>query len=305
MIHKLKALKNIPILGTVLTKIYGFVRNQSIESFYHYNTLFNRTIGITTTKRSAPLIVSLTTIPERIDRVYLAIETLLKQSVKPDRLILWVKEKDFNSKTLYNKNRYTRKLVNQKKRGLQIEFCEDLYSYSKIIHTLEKYPNAIIVTADDDLYYKKHWLKELYESYMSNPEYVHCHMARYIIKSSEDSLKTLTQWSKEADKLMNPSINNFPYTGAGCLFPPDSLHSEVFNKKIFLEISPQCDDAWFKAMTIMKNVKSKQVNPISSTLRIIPGTTIKTLVSINLGKGQFDGQVKRIFTKYDLFKYLD
>ena len=254
---------------------------------------------------NAHVIVSLTTIPERIDRVYLAIETLLKQSVKPDRLILWVKKKDFNSKTLYNKNRHTRKLVNQKKRGLQIEFCEDLYSYSIIIHTLEKYPNAIIVTADDDLYYKKQWLKELYESYVSSLEYVHCHMARYIIKSSEDSLKTLTEWSKDADKLMNPSINNFPYTGAGCLFPPGSLHSEVFNKKIFLEISPHCDDAWLKAMTIMKNVKSKQVNPISSTLRIIPGTTIRTLVSINLGKGQFDVQIKKIFTKYNLFKYLD
>ncbi len=41
---------------------------------------------------------------------------------------------------------------------------------------IEKYPNAIIVTADDDLYYKKHWLKELYELYVSKPGYVHCHI---------------------------------------------------------------------------------------------------------------------------------
>jgi hypothetical protein len=305
LINKLKVLKNIPILGTILTKIYGIIRNYSIESFYHYNAKFNRTMGVTVTKRSTPIIVTLTTIPERIDRVYLAIETLLKQSLKPDRLILWVKKSDFSLERLSNKNQFTKQLIRQKLRGLQIEFCEDLYSYSKIIHTLEKYPNAIIVSADDDLYYKKHWLKELYESYLSNPECVHCHMARYIIKSSKDSLKTLTKWDKSKDKLMNPSFNNFPYSGAGCLFPPNSLHSEVFNKRIFLKISPHCDDAWFKAMTILNNVKSKQVKPISSPLRIIPGTTLKTLVSINLGKGQFDGQVRKIFTKYDLFKYLD
>ena len=197
MIDKLKALKNIPVLGKILIKIYGFVRNQSIESFYHYNAQFNRTIGVTDTKRNTPIIVTLTTIPERIDRVYLAVETLLKQSIKPDRLILWVKKSDFSLEKLSNKNRYTKKLIQQKLRGLQIEFCEDLFSYSKIIHTLKKYPDAIIVTADDDLYYKKHWLKELYESYLINSDYIHCHMARYIIKASSNSLQTVFNWNKE------------------------------------------------------------------------------------------------------------
>ena len=304
MIDKLKALKNIPVLGRILTKIYGFVRNQSIESFYRYNAQFNRTIGVTDTRRSTPIIVTLTTIPERIDRVYLAVETLLKQSIKPDRLILWVKKSDFSLEKLSNKNRYTKKLIQQKLRGLQIEFCEDLFSYSKIIHTLKKYPGAIIVTADDDLYYKKHWLKELYESYIIDSDYIHCHMARYIIRASSNSLQTVFNWNKELKNLEYPSYNNFPYSGAGCLFPPGSLHQEVFNKEVFLEISPYCDDAWFKAMTIMKKVKSKQIKSSTSTLRIIPGTTSKTLVSRNIGQGKFDTQINKIFTKYDLFKYL-
>lgn len=289
----------------MLAKIYVFLKNKSIEIYYDCNSILSKTVGITAVKRDPPLIISLTTIPERINRVYLAIETLLKQSLKPDYLILWVKKTDFALEDLYNKNRYTRKLTYQIKRGLQIEFCEDLFSYSKIIHSLEKYPKAIIVTADDDLYYSKYWLKELYESYIMNPEYVHCHMARHIIKSSKNSLLTLTQWSKNKVKLQRPSFNNFPYSGAGCLFPPQSLHPEVFNVKVFLKISPYCDDAWFKAMTILNNVKSKQVSSSSSKLRIIPGTTSKTLVSINIGKGQFDGQIEKIFRKYDLFKYLD
>ncbi len=49
-------------------------------------------------------------------------------------------------------------------KGLTIDWCEDIKSYKKLIPTLKKYPDAIIVTADDDLIYDNKWLEQLYNA---------------------------------------------------------------------------------------------------------------------------------------------
>jgi len=53
---------------------------------------FSARYGVNTDRRPAELIVSLTTIPERIGKVHLGIDCLLRQSVRPDRVILWLNE---------------------------------------------------------------------------------------------------------------------------------------------------------------------------------------------------------------------
>lgn len=301
--------QSIPIFGNILTKYVRLVKysdtsNRVIEFYYHVCSIYMKTIGVTTKKRTPMLIVSLTTIPSRIDHVYLVIETLLQQSVKPDYLILWLSETDFSYKSLKNLSQGTRKLIKQKKRGLKIKFCKDIRSYTKILYTLKYYPEAIVVSADDDLYYPKNWLKELYNSYDKNPDYIHCHAAFFIKKLSSNSLLPYTEWLKPHDKFQGPSKNIFPWTGQGCLFPPGSLNQEVFNENVFLTISRYHDDAWFKAMSILNDVLAKRVKPISKLLRHVRGTQSKTLCSINVEQSQFDPQVNAIFKKYDLYQYL-
>lgn len=310
MIINKKIIQNIPVVGNLITKIYRLLKyklinNPLLEFYYHICSIIRKTTGVTIDKRTPLLIVSLTTIPERIDRVYLVIETLLQQSVKPDYLILWLSESDFSDEYLKSKNRATRRLLKQENRGLKIEFCKDIRSYKKIIYTLKRYPEAIVVSADDDLYFPKNWLKELYESYIENPEYVHCHMARSIKKSTENSLLPHYQWLGYFDKFQGPSKNIFPGTGAGCLFPPGSLHPEVFNEKVFLKISLYHDDAWFKAMTLLNGFQTKRVKPISTHPQSIRKTQSKSLRTVNIEQGQFEPQIEAIFKKYDLYQYLD
>ena len=48
--------------------------------------------GVTTEKRDTRLIVSLTSFPARIKTVHQTINTLLRQTVKPDHIILWLSE---------------------------------------------------------------------------------------------------------------------------------------------------------------------------------------------------------------------
>jgi len=302
--------QSIPILGNILTRFVRLVinsdaSNRVIEYYYHVCSIYRKKIGVTIKKRTPLLIVSLTTIPSRIDSVYLVIETLLQQSMKPDYLILWLSETNFSYKSLKNLNRGTRMLINQKNRGLKIKFCKDLRSYTKILYTLKYYPEAIVVSADDDLYYPKNWLRELYDSYRKFPKYIHCHAAFFMKKLTSNSLLPYAEWLTPNDKFQGTSLNIFPWTGQGCLFPPGSLHPEVFNEKVFLKISPYHDDAWFKAMSILNNVPVKRVKQISILLRHIRDSQSKTLCSINVDQGQFDPQVNTIFKKYELYQYLD
>ena len=304
-----KIIKNIPIVGNLLTKIFWILKyrreNPLKELYCIICSIFIKTNGITIEKRNPLLIVSLTTIPSRIDRLYLVIETLLQQSIKPDYIILWLSESDFSEDYLKSENYATRRLLKQKNRGLKIEFCKDLRSYTKILYTLKQYPEAIVVSADDDFYYPKNWLKDLYKSYIENPDYVHCHMARSIRKSTESSLLPHYQWLAHYDKFQGPSNNIFPYTGHGCLFPPGSLHPEVFNEKVFLNISPNHDDAWFKAMTLLNGLPTKRVKQVSLHLQSVRRTQSTSLGMLNIDQGQFEPQVEAIFKKYNLYQYLD
>ena len=106
--------------------------NAFIRELYYYSvSKFSSESGVLENKRDVPLIVSLTTIPERIHKVYLCIETLLRQFIKPDYIILWVSD-------IFQENSIPHNLKKLQNRGLQIRFCKDIGSYTKIIYTLKR-----------------------------------------------------------------------------------------------------------------------------------------------------------------------
>src|SRR5690606_22827294 len=77
------------------------------------------------TKGSIEVVVSLTSFPARINTVWLVIESLLRQKVKPDKLILWLSKDQFSSIDVLPK-----RLKSQILRGLEIRFVEgDLRSH--------------------------------------------------------------------------------------------------------------------------------------------------------------------------------
>ena len=180
---------------------YREVKYIGIENYYRFNALFSKRVGVTQAKRNPPLTVSLTTIPERIHKVHLCIESLLRQSCKPDYLILWVSIPE---------EKIPKKLDRLKKRGLQIKFCKDIRSYKKIIYTLKENPQSIIVTADDDIFYPKDWLKQLYDAYQREPQYIHCHRAHLMIKDPGGKLKKYKEWNSGAPGIQGPLLLLFP-----------------------------------------------------------------------------------------------
>ena len=53
-------------------------------------------LGLTDAPRRMKLICTLTTFPDRIDSVQYTIKSLFNQSMKPDKIVLWLAESEFN-----------------------------------------------------------------------------------------------------------------------------------------------------------------------------------------------------------------
>ena len=187
--------------------------------------------------------------------------SIFNQSFKPDKIVLWLAEDEFPNKELD----IPKEVLNFKKVGLKIKWCENIKSYKKLILSLKEYPNDIIVTADDDLFYPTDWLERLYDNYL---QYIDCiigQRARKIrFKINGDFASYRWWWVIRNGK--SPSFLNFLTGGAGTLYPPNSLDKQVLDDELFESLCPTGDDIWFWAMSILNKTKFKIVDNLANWL---------------------------------------
>lgn len=195
------------------------------------------------------VIVSLTSFPERMNEVHYALYSLLTQTFKPEKVILWLAEEQFPNK----EKDIPQEVLKLQKNGLEIDWCEDIKSYKKLIPSLEKYPDKIIITTDDDVFYEKDLIERLVEAHKNNPNNIICHRA-HKIKLSNGKFAPYKKWKKKYNGY-KPSFLNF-FTGVGgVLYPVNSLYKDITNRELFTKLAPKADDIWFWAMAVLNNTK--------------------------------------------------
>ena len=243
------------------------------------------------------IVVSLTSYPVRMPEVHYALYSLLKQSLKPNKIILWLGEEQFPNR----EHDIPEKILALQKNGLEIRWTKDIKSYKKLVPALREYPDAVIVTADDDLLYDPHWLKLLYADYQRNnfAPMVYAHRAHRIQVTPAGNIAPYHVWLLDAPPACaedGPSWFNFATTGAGALYPPHVLHSDIFNEEIFLKLAPLADDIFFWAVAVLNGTKITVVeNNIPDIMQMIEGAG---LFDVNLLQGKNDEQLANIFTRY-------
>jgi hypothetical protein len=238
------------------------------------------------------IILSLTTIPERINYVYLTIESLMRQSCKPDKIILWL------SDSKENRIKISKNLKRLKDRGLEIKWTSDTGPLKKSINVLKDFPNDLLITADDDFFYPKNWLKELYNAYLREPEYIHCHWAQYMVRNEKNILLPKDNWKSLWELYQGPSKELFLYPGSGCLFPPNTLSNEVFNEDRYNQLCPMQDDIWLTIMALLKGTLIKRVKNYPINLIPVLGTQSSGLKYNNIKLK--DAQISKVLNYYGL-----
>ena len=245
------------------------------------------------------IIVSLTTYNKRINTVFLTIESILRQTYKPNKIVLWLSEAEFKNKNL------PKLLLTQKKRGLEIKFCTDIRSYTKLIPAIKEYPNASIITLDDDILYEKHLIEGLINEHKKNASAIICARAHKMMFNPQNSLLPYNNWEHETNSIDN-YVSLFATGVGGVLYPASSLHKEVTNEEMFLSICPSADDVWFKAMSLLQNTKIINVPLYKNYWKsnfIIKNSQDIGLFNENVTNNKNDEQIKNVFEKYNLYKY--
>lgn len=245
-------------------------------------------------------IVSLTSFGPRVQTVHLSIESLLQQTVRPSRIILWLTEADFSSPL----PQFLKWLVD---RGVEIKSTpDDLRSYKKFYYTLQDNPSSVIITADDDVIYPRTFIEGLLRAHTLEPELVHCYRAHRLELNDTSGLKPYNSWPAVVDP--EEGLDVFPTGNCGVLYPPGCFGPQVFDKELFLKLCPLADDVWLKANTLLTNTPCKVIPSglnWKDQFLTVPGSQQISLKSRNTkGANLNDRQLQETFSHFDLFSLL-
>lgn len=196
------------------------------------------------------IIVSFTSYPGRIQTVEQVIRCLVNQTVHPDKIILYLSEEQFAD---YND---FPDFGDYEKDGFAIKWCnENLGPHKKYYYSMQEYPDAIIITVDDDILYSSRMIEELLDSYKRYPNSVIARRAHMVTWLSEDIIAPYAMWYSECGKYVDVPRMDLVATGCGgILYPPHIFSQEIFNKNIFMKKAPFADDMWLKVMELCNEI---------------------------------------------------
>lgn len=254
----------------------------------------NGTIGYVSGQKN--VIVSLTSFPDRISYIIPTLNTLLNQKYRPNMLILWLSKDQFAGLSIPNELRKLERF------GLTIEFVDkDIKSYKKLIPALEKFPNDIIVTADDDLYYPNDWLSTLIDSYIKYPNEIHSQLVTKIAKKGNDFDLSIRNKSDVGKSSFSFKL----LSGSGTLFPPNIFDSEIFDLDFVMNNLSTSDDIWYWGNAIKNNVKIRWIKNNMKRLYFVEGIQEDTPCLWNVNDRNdrlFFKHLNLVIRKFDLAK---
>ncbi|MFK5655765.1 glycosyltransferase [Lactobacillus delbrueckii subsp. bulgaricus] len=202
------------------------------------------------TIRSPKIIVSLTSYSKRFDALYLCCKSLLSQTLKPDKVIVYLTEKD--------QANLTSELLALKNYGLEIRTAEeDLLPHKKYYYAMQEFPDDIVITVDDDVVYDKHLVEYLIKTYHKFPNCITAARARVIVKK-DHKFASYDQWKITEVHLLNisekPSMMLLATGVGGVLYPPHLLNKKILFNKEYIKKFITVDDLWLKAVEILSDI---------------------------------------------------
>ena len=116
---------------------------------------------------------------------------------------------------------------------------------------------------------------------------------------SKGELKPYRKWNHNVTDL-KPSMLLVATGGAGTLYPPGVLNSEVLNKNVFMEKCAFADDLWLKVMSLKNNSMIITNNKYNRDPISIRSSQNVKLVSNNVFAGGNDQQLKNVLEHYKI-----
>jgi len=238
------------------------------------------------------VIVSFTSFKDRVclsGVVECVVLSLLKQTKKADAVILWLAKEEFPN----GLSDLPKGLVNLQRIGLTILFCEQMKSYKKLLPTLRSWPNSTVITADDDVYYPKHWLAGLLEKHRQSPNDIVAYCGRRVLLSDENGFAAYSAWTTQGFR--GTSFLNLPTGVGGVLYPPHAWSRMILDYELAKKLAPFGDDLFFHLCCVLANSRVTAIDLCGKLIDLIPNVDAAPhLCSENIGRMRNDTALRAI-----------
>lgn len=193
--------------------------------------------------------INLTSYPARIDTIYKVIRSLQKQTIRVEKIILWLAKQQFLNGVL------PKDLLNLQGKDFEIKWCpEDLRPHKKYYYAFLEFPDCINITVDDDLYYDRTTIESLLISYIEFPYAISANRVHEITFDEQGKINPYSKWKRAIQTTRYPSMNFFATGVGGVLYPPYLFTKDVLDKDNICKYCIDADDVWLKFNEIISNI---------------------------------------------------
>lgn len=242
------------------------------------------------------IIISITTFPQRISKIWIVIECILRQSLLPNKIVLWLSKEQFPNEI----HDLPENLLKYYKSQVDIVFVDDdLRSHKKYYYALKEYSSDIIITLDDDIYYPSNIIKDLTTLHKLFPTAICCHRAHKVVRDVNGEIKEYSKWPKVYENY-GPAFDLFHTSGGGTLYKKSFFNENVLDKEVFKVECFMADDVWLNIMAQLNKTKTVKSKYFSNLIPIENKSSIFKLSRENVEYGGNDIQFKKVIQKYKL-----
>lgn len=235
------------------------------------------------------IVISLTSYPARFNTVCKTLKSLLNQNMKPDRIIVYL---DVADETVTTEMRDLEKYGIEYRTGM-----ENLKLHTKYFFAMQEFPQSLIITVDDDLFYPKDLVRSLFLGWKKHPD---CVCARRVHKMTFNLNGDLNPYNDWIHEYRSPVPSHLLVaTGiGGVLYPPHCLDSRAFDTKLIKTNCLDADDIWLKTMALLNNTKVFWVQNAMVHPPVVEGSQKTALQYMNVMENRNDlyiANMERLF----------
>ena len=235
---------------------------------------------LNTEERDEKITASLTSFPARIEYVHIAIKSIMLQSVKPDRIVLWLAEDQFPDKKLPDQ------LTELQKYGLEICWMNNMYSHKKYFYSImHQSENEVVITFDDDIIYPIDCIKRLMTIHKKYPTCLVCERGQTICyEKNGEIVANPGRWQTISSiGVKNPTYSMNPSPGGGCLMPKCAFHSDAVNEDKINELAyNKNDDLWYMFMCAENKTRMIKTRKYHRIFSVVTGSQVVQLATENV-----------------------
>jgi hypothetical protein len=239
--------------------------------------------------------VMMTSDGPRLGRAHLALESIGAGSCRPQSLTLAVSDERFVAKP-------SRVVRRQIRRGLEVVLVPDHQPHTKY------YPYVAsrtefrrpLVTADDDKFYARQWLRRLQATHHRHPYDIVTHIASHVL--IDDRLAPYMTWPRVT--CSDASFLHFPLGMAGTLHPPAQLLALKAAGTAFTDSCLTNDDIWLHVVALRNSIRVRQVSGMTPRRGDIPRRDNVCLFDANHRPDGNDAMIAATYSRNDIKKLM-